>query len=228
MGGAQPLAEAVRLSAKVSNMFTDAGFALNVAKSHLDPKAEQEFIGYLVNCSLYWGLGNIGYLAPSDKRLHCLVALTKKLYQRWYRVAPRELASVTGYVVSLRPMFDPAALMFTKYMYTWIQSLVDNGFSYDWHTHLSSEAQSELQVWITYAATWSKKALWRSAGTMSVVAQDASDTAVGDWLDLFGGCESVLVRKRNRMGEYRVSQHSVWFTEDIHVLANPSKQLHFY
>jgi hypothetical protein len=77
---------------------------LNVAKSHLDPKAEQEFIGYLVNCSLHWGLGNIGYLAPSDKRLHCLVALAKKLYQRWYRVTPRELARVAGYVVSLRPV----------------------------------------------------------------------------------------------------------------------------
>jgi hypothetical protein len=56
--------------------------------------------------------------------------------------------------------------MFTKYMYIWIQFLVDNGFSYDWHTHLSSEAQSELQVWITYAVTWSKKALWRSASTV--------------------------------------------------------------
>ena len=33
-------------------------------------------------------------------------------------------------------------------------------------------------------------------------------------LGLFGGCESVLVRKRNRSGEYRVSQHSVWFTEE--------------
>ena len=217
MGGAQPLAEAVRLSAKVRNLFTDAGFALNVAKSHFDPEAEQEFIGYLVNCSLHWGSGNIGYLAPTDKRLHTLVVLAKRLYQKWSRVTPRELARVAGYVVSLRPVFDPAALMFTKYMYIWIQSLVDNGFSYDWHTHLSSEAQSELLVWITYAVTWSKKALWRSASTVFVAAQDASDTAVGGWLGLLGGCESVLVRKRNRRGEYKVSQHSVWFTEEAEI-----------
>jgi hypothetical protein len=52
LGGAQPLAKAVSLSAKVRNLFTDAGFALNVAKSHFDPEAEQEFVGYLVNCSL--------------------------------------------------------------------------------------------------------------------------------------------------------------------------------
>ena len=208
MGGVQPLAEAVRLSAKVRNLFTDVGFALNVAKSHFDPEAEQEFIGYLVNCSLHRGLGNIGYLAPTEMRLYCLVALAKKLYQRLYRVTPRELARMAGYVVSLRPVFDPAALMFTKYMYIRIPSLVDNGSNDDWHTHLSSEAQFELQVWITYAVTWSKKTLWRSASTVSVAAQDASDTAVGGWLGMFGGCESVLVRKRNRRGEYRVSQYS--------------------
>ena len=53
------MAEAVRMSGMVRALFTDAGFALNIAKSHFDPEPEQEFIGYLVNCSLHWGLGHI-------------------------------------------------------------------------------------------------------------------------------------------------------------------------
>ena len=123
-------------------------------------------------------------------------------------------------VVFLRPVFDPAILMFTKCIHIWIQSLVDNGFNYDWHTGLSVEALSELytelQVWIIYVVTWSKKALWRSASTVFVAAQDASDIAVGGWLGLIGGCESVLVRKRNRRGEYKVGQRSVQRGQDTH------------
>ena len=81
MGGAQPLVEAVRLSTQVRILFTDVGFALNVARSHFDPDVEQGSIAYLVNCSLHWVLGNVGYLA-TEKRLHARVALAKKLYQR--------------------------------------------------------------------------------------------------------------------------------------------------
>ena len=47
LGGAQPMAEAVRMSGMVKTLFTEAGFALNIAKSHFDPAPEQEFIGYL-------------------------------------------------------------------------------------------------------------------------------------------------------------------------------------
>ena len=120
-----------------------------------------EVIGYLINCSAQWRFGCTGYLAPTEKRLSNLIVLAKRLHKKWYRVTPRILARLAGYVVSLRPVFDPAALMFTRHMYIWIQSLVDNGFSYDWHTFLSSEVVTELEVWIAFATPWSRKALWR-------------------------------------------------------------------
>ena len=123
LGGAQPLAEAVRLSGKVKDLFTDAGFALNVAKSHFDPEHEQEFIGYLVNCSLHWGSSHVGYLAPIEKRLNSLIVLTLKLVKRWRRITPKEMARVSGFVVSLRPVYDLAALCFTKYIYIYGYSL---------------------------------------------------------------------------------------------------------
>ena len=143
------LHEAVRLSGLVKNLFTDAGFALNIAKSHFDPEPEQEFIGYLVNCSLHWGNSHIGYLAPTEKRLNSLTGLALKLVKRWYRVQPREMARVSGFVVSMRPVYDPAALCFTKYIYIWIQSLIDSGHTWDSHHALSPEARAELQVVIS-------------------------------------------------------------------------------
>ena len=217
LGGAQPMAEAVRMSGMVRTLFTEAGFALNIAKSHFDPASEQEFIGYLVNCSLHWGLGHIGYLSPTAKRLNNLTSLALRLIKRWHRVTPREMARVSGFVVSMRPVYDPAALCFTKYIYIWIQSLIDSGHSYDWHIPLSDQARAELQVWIDYAVAWSRKALWRTACTVWIAAQDASDTAVGGWFGLYGGSESVRVGKRTRKGEYKLSQHTVWFTEEAQI-----------
>lgn len=217
LGGAQPLAEAVRMSCMVRTLFTDAGFALNIAKSHFEPAHEQEFIGYLVNCSLHWGLGHIGYISPTVKRLNSLTSLALKLAKRWYRVTPREMARVSGFVVSMRPVYDPAALCFTKYIYIWIQSLIDSGHSYDWHQPLSTEARAELQVWIDYAVAWSRKALWRSASTVWIAAQDASDTAVGGWFGLYSSSASVSVGKRTRKGEYKLSQHTVRFTAEAEI-----------
>ena len=182
LGGAQPLAEAVRMSGMVRALFTDAGFVLNNAKSYFDPAHEQEFIGYLVNCSLYWGLGHIGYLSPTVKKLNSLTSLALKLVKRWRTVTPREMARVSGFVVSMRPVYDPIALCFTKYMYIWLQSLIDSGHSYDWHTPLSDQARDELQVRIDYAVAWSRKALWRTAYTIWIAAQDASDTLLVDGL----------------------------------------------
>ena len=40
LGGTQPMAEAVRMSGMVRTLFTEAGFALNIAKSHFDPAPE--------------------------------------------------------------------------------------------------------------------------------------------------------------------------------------------
>ena len=112
------------MSAMVQRVFTNSGFILNVLKSHFDPGPEREFIGYLVNCSQLWGKGNVGYLSPTVKRLTALTVSANRLV-RSKRTSPRKLAKLAGYIVSLRPVYDPASLLFTKDMYRWIQQLVD-------------------------------------------------------------------------------------------------------
>ena len=128
---------------------------------------------------------------------------------KWGKVVRRVTRARGGFVVSMRPVYDPVALCFTKYMYIWLQSLIDSGHSYDCHFPLGAEARVELQVWIDYAVAWSRKALWRSAGTVWVAAQDASDIVGGGWFGLYSGGAPVRVGKRTRKGEYMLSRHTV-------------------
>ena len=177
LGGDWSYERAVRRSQLVQTVFVFAGFILNVLKSHFDPGPEREFIGYLVNCSELWGKGIVGYLAPTEKRLTALSVTGNRLV-RAKRTSPRKLAKLTGFIVSLRPVYDHAALLFTKGMYRWLQSLVEER-GWDWYTVLSAEAKAEVQVWVDFAVGWGRKALWSTTPITWVDAQDADDTGVG-------------------------------------------------
>ena len=106
------------MSQLMQKVVVSAGFILNVLKSHFDPGPEREFIGYLVNCSELWAKGNVGYLAPTKERLTALSVTANRLV-RAKRTSPRKLANLAGFMVSLRPVYDPAALLSTKDMYRW-------------------------------------------------------------------------------------------------------------
>ena len=215
LGGDWPYEQAIRMSQLVQKVFVSAGFILNVLKSHFDPGPEREFIGYLVNCFELWGKGNVGYLAPTEKRLTALSVTANRLV-RAKRTSPRKLAKLAGFIVSLRPVYDPAALLFTKDMYRWLQSLVEET-GWDWYAELSVEAKTEVHVWVDFAVEWGRKALWSTAPITWVGAQDAGDTGVGGWLGKMGACERRVVTKRNRKGEKKVTEHNVWFPLDAEV-----------
>ena len=69
LGGDWPYEQEVRMLQLVQKVFVSAGFILNMLKSRFDPGPERERIGYLINCSGLWVEGNVGYLAPTEKRL---------------------------------------------------------------------------------------------------------------------------------------------------------------
>ena len=194
LAGGQPMSEAVRLAALVSDSFTQAGFILNVAKSDFVPKAMQVFIGYRVDCSSTSGAGKIGWLAPSESRLDRLVAQALKVLKAKL-VSPQEILRLAGFIVSLRPVFDPMALLFTKFLYIWAQSRAELK-GWHWHWKLEDgEARSEVQVWVDFAVAWSVKPLWQLSPPDLVQAQDASDSAVGGWLGPYCGVSEVWLEK---------------------------------
>ena len=215
LGGDWPYEQAVKMSKLVQKVFVSAGFILNVLKSQFDPALESEFIGYRVNCTELWARGNVGFLAPTGKRLTTLIGAANRTV-RSKKVSARKLAKLAGFIVSLRPVYDPAALLFTKDMYRWLQRLVDER-GWDWYEVLSAEAKTEVQVWVDHGEEWGRKALWSTELITWVGAQDAGDAGVGGWVGKLGSCQQRTVTKRNRKGEVKVTVHNVWFPQDIGV-----------
>ena len=128
-------------------------------------------------------------MAPTEKR-HTALSVTTNILIRTKRASPRKPAKLAGSIVSLRPVYDPAALLFAKDMYRWLQSLrLVEEKGWDWYAALSADAKVEVQVWVDFAVEWDRNALWSTAPITWVGAQDADETGVGDWLGKMGTCE---------------------------------------
>ena len=177
--GGKLLAE--RMRDMVIATLVDAGWFINWGKSMFDLSLEAEFIGYRIGTA-----GPQGYLEPSVARVGKLVSGLDTLAKA-RTVSARKVAQVAGYIVSLRPVFDPMALLFTKYMYIWIsRSLEVRGW--DYRLELGEEVKIEVRVWRKWLDTWVRKPLWSGGSPpVWVQAQDASEGGVGGWLGHLGG-----------------------------------------
>jgi hypothetical protein len=188
LGAAQPLARAKRLRDLAVRTLQDCGWMINWAKSDFKlSMCKKEFIGYQVTTE------SLGSLEPSEGRKTKLVAaVTFALTAR--TVSPRQVAQATGHIVSLRPCLDPMAMLFTRHLNIWIQNTAEE-FGWDWRAALSLEARHELRVWLGWFPKWYSKTLWPGGEPELLMAQDASDQAVGGWLGVFNGEESQLDNK---------------------------------
>ena len=183
IGGARGRVLAGRMRDMVITTLLDAGWFINWEKSKFELAFEAEFIGYRVGTE-----GPQGYLEPSESRVVKLVQGVDLLL-RARTVSARKVAQVAGYIVSLRPVFDPMALLFTKYMYMWISKTTEVR-GWDYRLELGEEVRVEVRVWKTWWSRWVRKPLWSGgAPPVWVQAQDASDDGVGGWLGHLGGLE---------------------------------------
>ena len=70
------------------------------------------------------------------------------------------------------------ALLFTREMYVWVQSVVDSR-GWDWRCEKSEGLQTELLVWFAHLSDWRVRVLFSVVSDPDfVVVQDASDRAV--------------------------------------------------
>jgi len=164
------------------------GWLINWSKSDLNLTQEgKEFVGYIVSTV---GQGSI---RPSVARCQKLLAAVSLALEA-RTISPRKVAQASGHIVSLRPCLDPMALMFTRHINIWIQRVVDQS-GWDWREVLGDEARRELRVWMGWFPQWCVRPLWREGEPEMLMAQDASDTAVGGWLGSFNGERSVTDNK---------------------------------
>ena len=184
LAGAQPKSEASRLRQMTVDTLLGCGWLINWPKSDLNlSQRDKEFIGYLISTE------GQGSLSPSTARCSKLIsAVSAALEAR--TISPRRVAQAVGHIVSLRPCMDPMALMFTRHLNIWIQRAVDDR-GWDWRIELGEEARRELRTWKGWFAKWKTRTLWPRGTPELLMAQDASDTAVGGWLGVFNG-ESII------------------------------------
>jgi hypothetical protein len=185
LAAAQPKAEAIRLRDLAIKTLLGCGWLINWAKSDLNlSQDDKEFIGYRISTS------GQGSLSPSVNRCNkLLTAVNFALEAR--TISPRRVAQATGHIVSLRPCLDPMALLFTRYLNIWIQGVAEQ-YGWDWRVELEGKAREELKIWKGWFTRWHTRPLWPEGEPEMLMAQDASDSAVGGWLGIFNGERSVV------------------------------------
>jgi hypothetical protein len=183
VAGAQGREKALYYRNLVIETLVDSGWFINWVKSKWDLAREAEFIGYVVGTA-----GPLGYLQPSESRMDKLEKGINRILKA-RTVSARLVAQLAGYIVSLRPVFDPMALLFSKHMYIWINRTVE-AWGWDHRVEFQGEAREEVRVWKVWLFRWIRKPLWADGKPpVWVQAQDASDTGVGGWLGRLGGLD---------------------------------------
>ena len=175
IGGARRAEETQRYSDMVAEVLGGMGWVLSIDKGGLTPQQQAEFIGYLIDTV---GAGE-GYLCPSSKRERRLLSAAELLLRN-RTVSARQVAQFTGHVVSLRPVLDPTALLFTRELYLFTDSVVRE-HSWGWRVELGEGAREEVQLWLRKFEQWKREPIWKLGQPAYVQAQDASDTGWGGW-----------------------------------------------
>ena len=112
----------------------NAGFLVNEGKSQLEPSQIIDWLGFT------WNLRD-GFIDIPKHKLENLREKVVSLRSRQL-VTARELASVVGFIISLRFAYGPVCQFFTRQM----SMLIAQKFHWDLHFELTEFARTELRV----------------------------------------------------------------------------------
>ena len=82
----------------VQKSLTEAGFLINTEKSMFDPKQELEWLGILWNSRVF-------SISIPERRISDLLNSINSIFDFFPRISARQLAQVTGKIISLSPVF---------------------------------------------------------------------------------------------------------------------------
>ena len=161
-------------TAVVTQDLHQAGFILNSKKSILTPQMSGRWLG--VNIDLHEGLFSI----PGERVAKLRTRLERILSGSV--VSARELAKVTGLVLSMMIAVGPVARLRTRAMYSMINSRV----SWNRKMSISLDARDELEFWLQHIHLLNGRPFRWSPSATRVVYSDASDTGCGGYVVEFG------------------------------------------
>ena len=103
--------------------FHDAGLIINVPKCQLDPAFCLRQLGFDID------MGEGKFRVPSDRWEALHFATDALLIARGERVNARELASLTGTVISMKLVWGPVTQPSTRHMYALINYMLSLNYS---------------------------------------------------------------------------------------------------
>ena len=147
-----------------------AGFLVNEEKSHWVPSRHVELLGHELDLSE-------GIIRVTARRVEKLKkALVEAL--RAQQVTARELARISGYILSMSLALGPVCRLHTRYLYR----LIDQRQSWSAKVLMTVEAKEELRFWLSNFESLHGQPLWKSCQQVAVLSwSDASDTGWGGY-----------------------------------------------
>ena len=158
---------AERASRKVREDLVRAGLVEHSAKCAWEPSQQAKWLGF--NLDLVQG-----QIAVPEEKIKALKAYLRQVTDEVVPKA-RDLASVTGKIMSMSLAIGPVSQLMTRSMY----ALLSSRQYWGQPLFMTSEAKAELKFWASQIDHINRKEIWHSPSAVHVVCSDASATGYG-------------------------------------------------
>ncbi|VDI17418.1 Hypothetical predicted protein [Mytilus galloprovincialis] len=162
--------ECIKDAEFVKQSLLSAGFLLNEEKSVFTPVQKLEWLGII------WDSCNFTLCIP-QRRIDELLQSIHNVFREIPYISARNLAQVTGRIISMSPVIGNITRIMTRYCYMSIESRMS------WDSYLVLESKSfvisELKFWLDNIANVNFKTLNQYSQSHVMVYSDASSIAAG-------------------------------------------------
>ena len=162
------LADAKSASSLVRRDLENSGWKCNEQKSDWEPRQIGEWLGITIDTI------RMLFVMPDKKVLKLKSRLTRLIYD-YPNLCVRDVASLSGFVISLGLALGPVARLFTRQMYFFIQS------RQSWNDILpaSEGVLQELQFWLNHVEAFNGYPINRPLCFSAILTCDASESGYG-------------------------------------------------
>ena len=163
--------EAVEAAKRVKKDLESLGLVTSVEKCQWQPVQKFEW------CGFFWDLVEFRVRVTEDKKQRIKSMAAKLLGQSL--VSARELAALSGLIISCAPATGRNARFYTRFSVGWCQALVDS-HSWDAKDMLTEEVIEELKFWKERLDEFDSQLIRHSAGVFEYyVCSDSGEFFIG-------------------------------------------------
>ena len=169
IGGSSCIHRAKSISHQVQQDLSLSGFTINNEKSRWEPRQKLTFLGTILDF-------NTGMLFIPEGRLSKLKSSIQSCLDRT-AIRVRELASITGQIISLSCGFGNITRLLSRRCY----AAIEQRSSWDEMICLSQDVTYELQFWLNNVDSMNGRRMVPKSSAVGVVFSDASASGFGGY-----------------------------------------------